>query len=441
VGVFTVNECSPNTILNPGLQVVANYRIWPASTAPLGVVETPANNATVAGSFAVTGWAIDDIDIAAIRVYRLEGTTPVFIGNAVRVDDARPDVEVASPSAPFNYRAGWGYLLLSNFLPNLGNGQFTLQVYAADVDGRQTLLGQRVINAANATSTVPFGAIDTPGQGATASGSAYRNFGWVLSRGPYYADPPHGGSVSVYIDNVMVGAPGAWGSRPDLTSLFPASTYPGITHALGVFTVDTTAYANGVHTIAWVVFNTNSPRQGAGVGSRYFTIVNGTAALTAAERAEANVIATPLLVDPPPNLGRTIGEIPAVDQASALRVSRGYSLRGVATPVNADVTGVRTLHARTSDRLVIDASAPGARRYEAYLVAAGRLRALPVGASFDERRGVLYWQPGLGFAGEYEFAVVRDGRTRVPLRVVVSPEPARAPRTDRFMRGVFSLGE
>ena len=78
----------------------------------------------------------------------------------------------------------------------------------------------------------PFGAIDTPGQGETISGTNYANFGWVLSR-VRRADPPGGGSVFVYIDGVAVGSPGGWASRADLTALFPG--YPGINTALGVF--------------------------------------------------------------------------------------------------------------------------------------------------------------------------------------------------------------
>ena len=436
VGIFTVNECSANTILNPGLQVVANYRIWPASAAPVGAVDTPANNATVAGSVAVTGWAVDDIDISAIQVYRMNGASHVFIGNAVRVDDARPDVEAGNSSAPFNYRGGWGYLLLSNFLPNLGNGQFTLRIYAVDVEGRQTLLGERVINAANSESTVPFGAIDTPAQGGLVTGAAYNNFGWVLSRGPRYADPPHGGSVFVYIDSVAVGSPGGWTNRPDLDALFPAATYPGITNAAGVFTFDSTAYSNGVHTIAWVAFNDGG--QGAGIGSRYFTIQNGSSG--ALRDARADVITAPSLIEPPPNLGRRIADFAAVDLGTAVRLSRGYALRRASSAIGADGAGLRTVHVRASERLVIDASTSGARSYEAYLLARGRLGQLPIGASFDERRGILYWAPPLGFAGVYDFAIVRDGRTAVPVRVSVSPGPARVSTTDRLMRGLFTVG-
>jgi hypothetical protein len=66
-------------------------------------------------------------------------------------------------------------------------------------------------------------------------------------------------------------------------------------------------------------------------------------------------------------------------------------------------------------------------RYDAYLVANGELRALPAGASFDSSRGILYWQPGVGYTGAYEFVVVRDGRERVPVRVVLQPQRHAAP--------------
>ena len=44
------------------------------------------------------------------------------------VDGARPDVEAAY-AMPYDYQAGWGYLLLTNMLPNQGNGTFRLHVY------------------------------------------------------------------------------------------------------------------------------------------------------------------------------------------------------------------------------------------------------------------------------------------------------------------------
>src|SRR5207344_2633368 len=102
---------------------------------------------------------------------------------ATRVDDARPDIEAGNPLRPFNYRAGWGYLLLTNFLPGLGDGTYTLRIFANDVEGKQTLLGSPVITGTNSASTTPFGAIDTPAQGEVVDAVAtpsYNNFGWVL---------------------------------------------------------------------------------------------------------------------------------------------------------------------------------------------------------------------------------------------------------------------
>ena len=114
--------------------------------------------------------------------------TPVYIGDASRVPGARPDIAAKFPTAAQKDRAGWGYLLLSLFLPNLGNGTFTLYAYADDGDGHSTLLGTKTITCANCDFYTPFGAIDTPGQGEVVSG-VVNNFGWVLARAAAPADP------------------------------------------------------------------------------------------------------------------------------------------------------------------------------------------------------------------------------------------------------------
>ena len=107
-------------------------------------------------------------------------TGKIFVGRAVFVEGARPDVD-AIFEQPFDYEAGWGYMLLTNMLPNQGNGTFTLHAYATDTDGHSVLLGSRTITCDNANATRPFGAIDTPDQGGTASGTTYMNFGWALT--------------------------------------------------------------------------------------------------------------------------------------------------------------------------------------------------------------------------------------------------------------------
>src|SRR4029453_13443594 len=97
-------------------------------------------------------------------------------------------------------QAGWGYMLLTNFLPNQGNGTFTLVAQATDVEGHTTTLGSKTISCANTTATAPFGTIDTPAQGGTVSGTAYVNFGWALTPQPKTIRTD-GASIEVYIDS------------------------------------------------------------------------------------------------------------------------------------------------------------------------------------------------------------------------------------------------
>src|SRR6185295_914857 len=99
------------------------------------------------------------------------------------VENARPDV-AATLSLPFAYKAGWGYMLLTNFLPNGGNGSYTIHAFAEDFDGHTVLIGSRTFTCNNAAAIKPFGAIDTPDQGETISGSNYVNFGWALTPMP-----------------------------------------------------------------------------------------------------------------------------------------------------------------------------------------------------------------------------------------------------------------
>lgn len=255
------------------LNVALNVAPPGASAAPVGSFDTPADNAVVSGEVGVTGWAVDDIGILGIDIYREpvagEPSALVLLGSATLVPGARPDILAAFPDRPLGEQAGWGYMLLSNFLPNQGNGTFTLHAVARDADGHSVTLGTRRIVCRNATAVLPFGTIDTPAQGQTVSGTI-TNFGWALSPSPIATD---GSTIGIYIDNVFVGRPSYNHVRADIAALFPG--YPNTSNgngAIGFFQIDTTQYANGVHTIAWVVRDSMGRAQG--IGSRYFTIAN-----------------------------------------------------------------------------------------------------------------------------------------------------------------------
>ncbi len=418
----TIRVTSSGAINSPqAVQTVV--RVLGTTTPPSGIMDTPVNGATVTGSVAVTGWAVDDVGIARVTVCRSpvageQGGHPacapnqIYLGDAVMIDDARPDVEGIYGTSAFQYRAGWGFMVLTNMLPNQGNGSFTLHANAFDLDGRFAALGSRAVTALNATATEPFGAIDTPGQGETISGS-YANFGWVLSR-VRRADPPGGGTVTVFVDGVAVGSPGGWNRRSDLSAAFPG--YPGINTALGVFGLNTAGFANGLHTIAWIV--TDNGGVTSGIGSRFFSIFNTGSPLTEAAMRPIG-----------PDLGRRLGELNAGPSSDPILMRAGFNLTRQTEAVAAGLGGRRYVRAIERDRVEIRLARAGSGvrdgEYEGYLLVNGQLRELPKGASFDPDRGAFYWQPGLGYMGDYDFLFVRtlaDGsRERIPVRVTLEP--------------------
>ena len=257
------------------------YPMWGFSTTPsfagppIGVIDTPANMSTVAGEVAFTGWAIDNTGIAGVDIYRTpvagEPTSPnglVYIGTATQIEGARPDVAGSFALYPGVSRAGWGFMVLSNFLPNGGNGTFTLHAVARSASGESVVIASKTIVCANSTSVFPFGTIDTPGQGATVSGFV-TNFGWALTPQPKMI-PIDGSTIDVYIDGAVVGHPSYGHYRPDIASLFPG--YANSDGAVGFYQFDSTTMSNGLHTISWVVRDNAGAVQG--VGSRFFRVQN-----------------------------------------------------------------------------------------------------------------------------------------------------------------------
>jgi hypothetical protein len=383
-----------------------------STSAAGGSLDTPAQGvAGVTGSIAVTGWAIDDIEVRQVRILRdpVAGEPAILIpiGTAAFVDGARPDVAALFPSLPRRTRGGWGYLMLTNFLPNLGTGTFRIHAIADDAEGHSTLLGSRTITCANSTATGPFGAIDTPDQGATIGGSVYHNFGWVLSPGTVLAYPPHG-TVTVVIDGVPAGSPGGWVSRSDLSGLFPAASYAGIANALGVAAIDTTTLANGLHTISWVVTANNG--QAAGIGSRYFTVQNASGAVEEGLAAAADMGIDAAPQDRSPVAGR-----------------RGYDLAAPFRSYPVGASGRTTVHGEELDRFEIalgQSAAPEA--LSGYLRTSEGFAPLPIGSNLDPVTGVFTWQPGVGFVHAYDLVFVRrnGGRavSRQELRIVINPK-------------------
>jgi hypothetical protein len=323
----------------------------------------------------------------------------VFIGNAVLIAGSRPDVQATYPNAPFNYSAGWGYMLLTNFLPNgggsgpLGNGTYTLHALVTNQTGQILDLGTRVITVDNAHASKPFGTIDTPAQGGTASSNAYVNFGWALTQNPYVI-PMDGPTLTVYVDSLPVGHPTYNQYRSDIATLFPGLANSN--GAVGFYYIDTTTLTNGVHTIAWSV--TDNANRGDGIGSRYFTVLNtGAGTLAApAESVQALPGGTPIL-------------------------RRGFDANRKAEPLSVDRAGTYLIDMEELERIELQVGATAGHS----LVTGGR-RPLPIGSTLN--RGVFYWQAGPGFLGEYELVFERQDAAPVRVRVVIQPKSYAAAR-------------
>lgn len=268
----------------------ASVEVTVAGTSPIGVLDTPIEGAAVAGTVTVSGWALSDAGVARVAVYRGpvgNETQQVWIGDATFVEGARPDVAAAFPGYPQRTRAGWGLAVLSNLLPNAGNGPITFHAYAFDVNNNVALLGSRTVIGVNGASVLPFGTIDTPGQGATVSGTI-TIFGWALTPGANII-ATDGSTIQVIVDNVVVGNPTYNQCRGSNGTNFPAPgtcnddvatvfgrSYRNISEgsgAIGSFALDTTILTNGIHTMEWRV--TDSAGNVQGIGSRYFYVQNG----------------------------------------------------------------------------------------------------------------------------------------------------------------------
>jgi hypothetical protein len=339
----------------------------------------------VYGSIAVTGWVLDDTGAASVKIYRGEPGDLVYIGDAVFVEGARPDVERAHPDYPMHYRAGWGYMMLTNFLPNNGNGTFKIHAAATDMEGHQVTLGTKNIVCDNAHAIKPFGAIDTPDQGGTASGSGFINWGWVLTPQPNHI-PTDGSTINVWVDGVDIGHPIYNLYRSDIASLFPG--YDNSNGAVGYFYLDTTAYENGVHTIQWTAEDSGGNTDG--IGSRYFTIQN-TGTSEAQEKLNIH--------------GSMFNAVPStipIDYSQPVRIKKGYGRNTIPQTVFPGEKGVIFIEINELERLEIQLFDPGESTCGTNLKHRTlSLSSLPIGSTLDRERGIFSWQPGPGFSGEF----------------------------------------
>lgn len=449
VGAYngTISVTDSNAVNSPQT-ITVKLNILQSSGLPFGFFDTPTNGSTVRGSIPVSGWALDDIEVARVEIRRKPVASDpagavgpdglIYIGDAIFVDGARPDIETAYPGFPLNHRGGWGLMMLTYGLPDSGNGTFVLHAVAFDKEGNRADLGTKTIVADNAKNTKPFGAIDTPGQGGTVSGNSYVNFGWVLTPPPAMV-PIDGSTIWLWIDGVQVGHPTYNQFRVDVHDAYP--DYLNADGAVGYYYIDTTAYANGMHTIGWSA--TDDHGQEDGMGSRFFTVFNSSqTAAQGLKTAGSSII----------GLGqkacyRLTSELAGFpqDYKSPVFWRAGFSVKKDLKPLYPDVRGAIGMDIEEAERVevhlggsipvILDGRKPSmsfgpqASTFEGYLVVGNELRPLPIGSTLDRKTGVFYWQPGPGFLGQYDFVFIKQdsGRFSVKSPVTVRILPRGTP--------------
>jgi endonuclease/exonuclease/phosphatase family metal-dependent hydrolase len=223
----------------------------PAAANTYVMVDSPKANATVASSFVVGGWALDDasrtgsgISHLHIWAYPATGAAAVFLGE-IPEGGARPDV-----AAHFGPQFGQsGFSVLAK---GLASGKYTLVVFpynsirkAFDYQSAAAV----PINVAAATKS--YVVVDSPRANATVPAS-FAVAGWALDLAATYDSGisqlhvwayPATGAAPVFVGEATRGP------RPDVAASF------GPQFAQAGFSITVTGLAAGRHTLVISPFN------------------------------------------------------------------------------------------------------------------------------------------------------------------------------------------
>jgi hypothetical protein len=277
--------------------------------------------------------------------------------------------------------------------------------------------------------------------------------------------PIDGSTIMVWVDGRPVGRPVYNNYREDIAGLFP--TLANANGAVGYFHLDTTAYSDGMHTIAWSVRDNAGNEEG--IGSRFFDVRNasgsgggasGAGEMGAGKPLGAAVEATTKKLGTAPGkhilsevrartgdggdpaLRRTVvGQEKQVVGASGestdregremtpvgpgsqapVWIRRGFRADAAPDRVYPDNAGWIRIEMPEVGRLELDLNGPMTRglNWTGASVVEGKRRPLPIGSRLDAARGIFYWQPGPGFVGTYEFVFSKATGPPVRIRVVI----------------------
>jgi FtsP/CotA-like multicopper oxidase with cupredoxin domain len=224
---------------------------------PTVYLDSPLAGASVSGTVAVVGWAIDnewfaESAIALVEVF-VDG---VKVGNASAA--SRPDVCAAYPGRAGCPNVGFSYVWNTSAL-SIGN--HTLQIVATDSDAptpHTTTLVRTVT-----TSLPPTVYLDAPMAGATVAGTV-QVYGWAIDN-EWRAESAIA-SVQVLVDGVPAGFAIAV-SRPDVCAAYPGRA--GCPNVGFSYLWNTSGLSAGSHTLGILATDSDA-------GTPHTTLLNRT---------------------------------------------------------------------------------------------------------------------------------------------------------------------
>ena len=367
------------------------------------------------GAVPFTGWALDDVEVTRVMICRAAfgaevapvdpncgGAAQIFVGFAVFIDGARPDVEAAYPDMPVNTRAGWGFMVLTNMLPNQGNG--TYQFYHVGAGSRRAHDAAR-----DADDDVRERERDEAVRGDRYADAGRPASGSELRELRLGVDAAAEDDPDRRVDDHGAGrwrrARARWTTTTSGRISKPVSRVPEhrrANGAVGFRVIDTTTLTNGLHTISWTVIDNQGATEG--IGSRFFTVSNGAGAVTAAVEGASvrrSARGATLLAR---HRGAAAGRRPVLAR-------RGWDLEAPWQSYGVARRGATVIRGEEIDRFELRSATRGRALHGA--PARGRwLAPLPVGSQLDPTTGVFTWAPGVGFVGRYDLVFVRWVGTR-----------------------------
>ena len=197
-------------------------------------LDTPPEDAVVAGLVEVAGWIVDPRGVSNIDLY-VDG---VYFASA-DINKPRYDVVQAYPWVAASAQPYPGFST-SFDADSLTNGAHTIFLRVTFSDSTTEDFGNRSVTVNKEINQAPFGELELPGP-AQPMDSVFPVSGWALDDGEVT-------KVEILVDGQVIGGAELGVPRPDVQNRFPSDPAAGTSGFIRM--LNTTKFTNGVHTLA-----------------------------------------------------------------------------------------------------------------------------------------------------------------------------------------------